>query len=131
MMSFRSHILSLGLLAAFGVTACTGDDDGSSEPTMPGACTALENLRFQSEQLQTDCGPPGPEPETCYWGVEFLPADDETTEYHYYSQDNGESGFVVCDREHVLEASTSVELGSYSAATRKLVWHTIVYVVLE
>ena len=116
---FRTCVVSLSLLVA----ACADDEPGVADQS--GACVALENQRFQSEELQTDCGP-APMPVTCQWSVQFAPSTDEQTEYHYNFQDTGETGYVHCDGSYLRVGDR--EVGVVDASADRIEWYRVTYV---
>ena len=99
-----------------------------------GRCASLEGRRFQTVDLQTDCGPaPAGSQNTCRWSVSFGADGVAASSFVYLSSDVGQSGRVVCDGGAVIEVLDNGEPGiggSYDPNTDRLEWDGIVFAPL-
>jgi hypothetical protein len=116
------------LLPLVCLTACTGGmQDPSTVEQQEGACIALEGRRFESVN-DLECGLTPSGPALCKWRVQFMPRDDESSQFQWSYSDVGEAGNVECDGASITSITGSRQVtGTFDARTQKLVWENQTY----
>lgn len=112
------------------LAACTGGmQDPSTVEQQEGACIALEGRRFESVN-ELECGLTPNGVATCKWRLQFMPRDDESSQFQWSYSDVGEAGHIECDGGAItsINASPRQVSGTFDSATQKLVWEDQTYV---
>jgi hypothetical protein len=120
----RMRIAAVGLvllLPACGLSSSLSSDSGR--------CAFLEGRKFESVDLQGDCGLGPDGAGSCHWMVRFDEVEG-ATEFVYRYSDIGETGQARCTITPQTDISIGTDTdyaGHYNTTTGHLTWDGIVF----